>query len=107
MKAEANDLQGAAEDIQAAGKYILAQPEGQPAGFYLAETGTIQAGKAYLDVPASEVKAYYFFGDGTTGIETVENGQAAEKTVIYNLAGQRIGKVQKGINIVNGKKILK
>ena len=104
---EGNVLKGAAEDIQAAGKYILAQPEGQPAGFYLAETGTIQAGKAYLDVPASEVKAYYFFGDGTTGIETVENGQAAEKTVIYNLAGQRIGKVQKGINIVNGKKILK
>ena len=30
-----------------------------------------------------------------------------EKTVIYNLAGQRLDKMQKGINIVDGKKILK
>ena len=27
--------------------------------------------------------------------------------IIYNLAGQRIGKIQKGINIMNGKKIVK
>jgi hypothetical protein len=26
---------------------------------------------------------------------------------IYNLAGQRMSKMQKGINVVNGKKILK
>ena len=29
------------------------------------------------------------------------NGQS-----IYNLAGQRVSKMQKGINIVNGKKVL-
>lgn len=34
---------------------------------------------------------------------TSASGQ--EKTVIYNLAGQRLGKMQKGINIVGGKKI--
>ena len=30
-----------------------------------------------------------------------------EESSIYNLAGQRIQKMQKGINIVNGKKVLK
>ena len=29
------------------------------------------------------------------------------EAAIYNLAGQRLNKIQKGINIVNGKKILK
>ena len=30
-----------------------------------------------------------------------------EADAIYNLAGQRLSKMQRGINIVNGKKILK
>jgi hypothetical protein len=29
-----------------------------------------------------------------------------EASSIYNLAGQRISKMQKGINIINGKKIV-
>ena len=36
------------------------------------------------------------------GQQTADNGQEA----IYNVAGQRLGKMQKGINIVNGKKVL-
>ena len=45
-----------------------------------------------------------------TGIEEI-NGQWSiangQSDAIYNLAGQRISKMQKGVNIVNGKKILK
>ena len=44
--------------------------------------------------------------DDPTAIEMV-NGQSSIVNEIYNLAGQRISKMQKGINIVNGKKILK
>ena len=106
---EENDLKGTLEDIDAAGKYVLAQPEGEPVGFYLAETGTIKAGKAYLE-SASGVKAFYFNGDNATGIENVNSALDANHNfngAIYNLAGQRISKMQKGINIINGKKILK
>ena len=39
-----------------------------------------------------------------TAIEAVETAQQAG--AIYNIAGQRIGKLQKGINIVGGKKIV-
>ena len=36
------------------------------------------------------------------GQQTIDNGQQN----IYNLAGQRLNKMQKGINIINGKKVL-
>ena len=103
-KATANDLMGAAEDVEAAGNYILAKPEGEPVGFYRASAGTIKAGKAYLGVAAPGVKAFLFDEDGATGINAVE--KATENGPIYNIAGQRLNKMQKGINIVNGKKVL-
>jgi hypothetical protein len=102
---EGNVLKGAAEDIQAAGKYVLAKPEGaEKAGFYKAEAGTIKAGKAYLELE-SDVKAFFFAGDDATGIANVE--KVVEDGAIYNLAGQRVNKAQKGIYIINGKKVLK
>ena len=104
---EGNVLKGAAENVEAAGKYVLAKPEGKQVGFYLANGGTIKAGKAYLE-SESGVKAFYFPEDDATGIEMV-NGQSSmfNGGAIYNIAGQRINKMHKGINIVNGKKVLK
>ena len=58
----------------------------------------------------SGVKAFYFEGDDATGIENVNSALDANHNfdgAIYNLAGQRISKMQKGINIINGKKVLK
>ena len=105
---EGNILQGTLAPTDAVGKYVLAKPEGEEVGFYLAETGKIAAGKAYIAAnTASEIKAFYFgFAGDATGIATVEKVQT-ENGIIFNLAGQRINKMQKGINIVNGKKILK
>ena len=107
-----NDLIGAAEDTEAAGKYILAKPEGKEAGFYKANGGTIKAGKAYLMIRdgAADVKAFYFDFNSETAIENIavdeENNTKVTTDGIYNLSGQRISKLQKGINIVNGKKVL-
>jgi hypothetical protein len=104
---EDNVLKGTLEPIDAAGKYVLAKPEGEDIAFYLAESGKIAAGKAYLELPeGTDVKAFYFkFADDPTGIVNVE--KAVENGLIFNVAGQRLDKMQKGINIVNGKKILK
>ena len=105
---EDNVLKGTFAPIAATGKYVLAQPEGGKVGFYLAESGNIAAGKAYLELDGTGplVKAFYFSADDATGIENL-NTQNTLNAPIYNLAGQRISKMQKGINIVNGKKILK
>ena len=64
--------------------------------------------RSHIETEAgSEVKAFdVIFGDDETGISltpALSEGEGA----IYNLAGQRMSKVQKGINIINGKKILK
>ena len=43
-----------------------------------------------------------------TGIRSMEEVRGMmEDGVIFNLAGQRLQKMQKGINIVNGKKVLR
>ena len=76
--------------------------------FKKVNAGTVPAGKALL--PASQVgtdvKAFTFnFEDDATGIENLNVN--LNEGAIYNLAGQRLQKMQKGINIVNGKKVLK
>jgi hypothetical protein len=40
-------------------------------------------------------------------VAIVSPHEEKEEQTIFNLSGQRIGKMQKGINIVNGRKILK
>ena len=91
-----------------AGSYVL-QYLADKIGFYQVEEGqqpTVGANRCYLTV-ASGVKAFYFDEDDATGIKTINNGLQTTDGAIYNLAGQRLSKMQKGINIINGKKVLK
>ena len=101
-----NDLVAATTDVTTDdSQYILAKQE-EGVGFYKA-TGTIAAGKGYLVISGEAgIKGFYPFAtDDATGINSVDF--AGENAPVYNLAGQRIQKIQKGINIVGGKKILK
>ena len=99
-----NDLLGTVAPFETTGnEYVLAMPEGEEVGFFKA-TGTIPAGKAYL-TSTSGVKGFIFSDDTATGIVSLDanvnlNGK------VYNLAGQRLQKMQKGVNIVGGKKIV-
>ena len=45
------------------------------------------------------------FETQTTGIEAIRNNKEVIRTGIYNLQGQRLNSLQKGLNIVNGRKI--
>ncbi len=79
-------------------------------GFYLWDGTTLKANRAYLEASKlnnSGVKGFALdFEDDATGINE-ELRMKNEESSIYNLAGQRMNKMQKGINIINGKKILK
>ena len=90
--------------------YILNVVNGG-AGFYKAgQYKALGAHKAYIPAEAGAgVKSFFIdLDDDATGISLMEDGRSQmEDGVIYNVAGQRISKMQKGINIVNGKKILK
>ena len=63
------------------------------------------ANKAYLPMPnnAGAQALRFNFGE-TTGIEGVIEGTNAN-AVIFDLSGRRVAKMQKGIYIVNGKKV--
>ena len=90
------------------GSYVL-QKQGEKVGFYLVDAEVavsyVNANRAYLTAPSSGAKAF-FFGDSATAIQTIDNGQQTTEAAIYNLAGQRLSKMQKGINIVGEKKVM-
>ena len=69
--------------------------------------GTIKAHRAYLPADAGNaVKALtLIFEDDATGI--THTRVITDEATIYDLTGRRLSQMQKGINIVNGKKILK
>ena len=81
----------------------------------VADGSTIPSGKAYLSVPngivsalSSGVKGFSFVfedEDDPDGIQTLSNSSLNGEN-IYNIAGQRLNRMQKGINIVNGNKVL-
>ena len=108
--AEGNLLKASDGTVEGNGTiYVLAKPAGKEVGFYAVQEGTTVAeGKAYLEVAKPGVKGFVFaFADQADGINEV-NGQwsTVNGQSIFNLAGQRIQKMQKGINIVNGKKVV-
>lgn len=87
------------------GSYVL-QNLNDKIGFYQVAADrqpTVNANHCYLTSEAG-VKAFFLTDDVSTGIDAVAEEEA---TAIYNMQGMRVQRMQKGINIVNGKKILK
>ena len=104
-----NDLTFSNEEETSDGsQYILAKPEGEEVGFYQATADTkIAARKGYLVITGEAVKAFYpFFGEDATAIANVNVNDNVNNAAIYNIAGQKLSKLQKGINIINGRKVL-
>ena len=91
------------------GSYILSKYNGRFA-FYKVDGENVkqaQQYRCYLTYSGpTAVSAFYLNGEGeTTGINTLLNGNNGE-TEIYDLSGKRLNHLQKGINIVNGQKVL-
>lgn len=91
------------------GSYILSKYNDRFA-FYKVDGENVKVAqqyRCYLTNPApTAVSAFYLNGEGeTTGINALLNGNNGE-TEIYDLSGKRLNHLQKGINIVNGQKVL-
>lgn len=95
-----------ADDVNA---YILSKNDTKAVFMKLSETNrTIAQYKAYLKLDAGTQPANLslaFAGSNLTGIQNVTETSAKSKTA-YDLAGRKVGKLQKGIYIVNGKKVI-
>ena len=90
--------------------FILSKPSGKEVGFYkMKATGTtIGANKTWLEwAKPSEARSLTFQIDESTGIYSLDEGEQKCNIVIYDLTGRRLSGLQKGINIVNGTKVIK
>lgn len=98
--------------------FVLTKYNGNVGFFRFEEPQSYPAGKAYLRIETSlvelanlemdkEVAGFIltFDDDEATGIVEISAAKP-DATTIYNLSGQRVNHTQKGIYIVNGKKVL-
>ena len=103
----ANDLKGTTEEKATDGTVYTLAAEGGNLGFYRYTGETLAARKAYLVIEGGSGARYIgFAGSEATAITDVAAESAAENTV-YDLQGRRVSEPQKGLYIVNGKKIVK
>ncbi len=94
-----------AKTIVGSSDYVLGKKDGK-VGFYHWNSNNLGANRAYLEATTDQARGFVLnFDDEATGIVAPTADTAGEST-IYNLSGQRLNKMQKGINIVNGKKVL-
>ncbi len=109
-----NKLQGTIVNTEVSDNaYILADGV-DGVGLYKVELTdgkfTNNANKAYL--PASAIASAnapmlsFNRGEGTTSIDELSTVNGQQTTVIYDLTGRRVEKMEKGIYIVNGRKVV-
>lgn len=85
--------------------YGLAKIDGVVGFYKISSESEVPAWAIYLQIPEAEGRDFIgFSGDATTvkAIETLKQSGA-----IYNLAGQQVKNAQKGIFIIDGKKVIK
>ncbi len=84
--------------------YVL-QKQDQVAFYKVTEPKQTSKPSAYLKLPTSStnVKVFALDDDAVTAIQALTTDRNTE---IYDLSGRKLSKLQKGINIVNGVKVL-
>lgn len=91
--------------------YILSQDNGTAVFKKLSSNTsnrTIKQYKAYLKLNganSAQLMNFAFAGSNITGIQNVTETSTKSNTA-YDLTGRKVGKLQKGIYIVNGKKVI-
>lgn len=88
------------------GSYILAVKHEQT-GFYRADgsTNTVNAYRAYLTADGAGGRLDIVFDENITGIVAPDR-TTTDNRGVYDLQGRRVGQPQKGLYIVNGKKVI-
>ncbi len=76
--------------------------------YHVDSTVALKAFRGYFTISGANVKElnYIMEGDDATAIKSLTPALSEGEGAIYNIAGQRLSKMQKGINIINGRKVL-
>lgn len=65
----------------------------------------VAANECYLKCDSPDDIIFVNQTDAATGINAIDNERRTIGNAIYNLSGQRLAKPQRGLNIINGKKV--
>lgn len=106
---------GVTKDTKLTGEdnaYMLTRKkEDKSIAFRLLKTDyTLGANKAYLkasNTANTRELIPALWDDNATDIDNIAKDEATATGAIYNLAGQKLMRAQKGINIINGKLVIK
>jgi hypothetical protein len=113
---QGEDVRTSLDDIKTArsitdGTFYVMGKVGDNFGFFKYTGDYMPARKAFLFVDGGAALAkelnMVFEEEDADGIGSLTPALSEGEGAIYNLAGQRLNTMQKGINIVNGKKVLK
>ena len=110
-----NQMVGVTKDTKLTGAdnaYMLTRKkEDGSIAFRLLKTDyTLGANKAYLKASnTANIRELIpaLWDDNATGIDNIAKDEVTATGAIYNLAGQKLMRAQKGINIINGKLVIK
>lgn len=102
-----NDLVGSGNNGTSisAGSYVLYWDgsDATSVGFTKTAAGTLEAHKAYL-ASTDATRSFLGFNEDVNGIN--EAVFSSDNGAIFNLQGIRMNKMQRGLNIVNGRKVM-
>ena len=87
--------------------YVL-QKNAAGVGFYKANNNiSLKANRCYMTLPAtSGAKESFLFDEVVTGINTILNNKDKSVEGIFDLNGRRLPAPRKGVNIINGVKVI-
>ena len=69
------------------------------------ETKPVRGFTAYLPIETAGTNGVELV-QSSDGIETIDNGATTENGAVFNLQGQKVNKAQKGVYIINNKKVV-
>ena len=97
-------LKGTLDKLTASGGYVY----NNGAFRYTSDNIAVNAFEAHLTANGEQPEEITLLIVDATGIHEVQGSQLAEQSnnAIYNLSGQRLDKILKGVNIINGKKYI-
>ena len=77
-------------------------------GFYKATKSiSLKANRCYMTIPSTATaKESFLFDEVVTGINTILNNKDKNVEGIFDLSGRKLAAPQKGINIINGVKVM-
>ncbi|MCR5533976.1 MAG: hypothetical protein K6F47_02185 [Bacteroidaceae bacterium] len=106
INTDGNALSGTYLSMEPGNNLVLGKID-DAVGFYK-YSFNIKPNKAYISVgqAVKEMRIMLDDDDDATAINSLTPALSEGEGAIYNIAGQRMSRMQKGVNIVNGKKVL-